>query len=107
MTDDTAAPPHVDRAPALRPSRDTAVPADEVPAAICPHCDCPFRSEHARDLHVGERHDPTPAEQERYEAALETERDDLWLFHAKAVVALGVTYAATVILYMAVLGSFF
>ncbi|WP_436909202.1 DUF7410 domain-containing protein [Halosimplex marinum] len=107
MPDDTATPRHADRAPALRPSRDTAVPADEEPAVTCPRCGRPFRSEHARDLHVGERHDPTAAERERYEAALETERDDLWLFHAKAVVALGVTYAATVILYMAVLGSFF
>jgi hypothetical protein len=107
MPTETTAPPHADRAPALYPSRDTAVPDGEEPAATCPHCECPFRSEHARDLHVGERHDPAPGERERYEAALEAERDDLWLFHAKAVVALGVTYAATVILYMVVLGSFF
>ncbi|WP_436926579.1 DUF7410 domain-containing protein [Halosimplex amylolyticum] len=96
-----------DYAPTLRPTRDTAVPDGETPAATCPHCECPFRSEHARDLHVGERHEPSEAERERYEAALERERDDLWLFHAKAVVALGVIYAATVILYMAVLGTFF
>ena len=107
MPSETTSPAGAERAPALRPSRDTAVPADEAPAAACPHCECPFTSEHARDLHVGEHHDPTPAERERYEDALETERDDLWLFHAKAVVALGVTYAATVILYMAVLGGFF
>mgnify|MGYP000291894574 CR=1 FL=1 len=106
MPSEPTPPPHVDRAPAFRPNRDTAVPTGEEPAATCPHCQCPFTRERARDLHVGERHDPTPAERERYEAALEAERDDLWLFHAKAVVALGVTYAATVILYMVVLGSF-
>jgi hypothetical protein len=87
------------------PEPETHVPDDETPAAACPYCDRPFRSEHARDLHVGERHDPTDAERERYEAALERERDDLWLFHARAVVGLGVTYAGTVILYMVVLGS--
>ena len=86
------------------PEPATHVPDDEEPET-CPYCDRPFRSEHARDLHVGERHEPDPAECERYEAALEQERDDLWLFHAKAVVALGVIYAATVILYMVVLGS--
>ncbi|WP_123538262.1 DUF7410 domain-containing protein [Halosimplex salinum] len=96
-----------DHAPTLRPVRDTAVPDGERVAARCPYCERPFRSDHGRDLHVGERHDPTDAERERYEAALEEERDELWLFHAKAVVALGVIYAATVILYMAVLGTFF
>jgi hypothetical protein len=87
------------------PEPATHVPDGEEPAATCPYCDRPFRSEHARDLHVGERHDPTDAERERYEAALEQERDDLWLFHARAVVGLGVTYTVTVILYMVVLGS--
>ena len=87
----------------------TRVPADEEPIARCSHCGRPFRSVHARDLHVGERHesDATETESERYERALETERDDLWFFHAKAVVGLGVTYAASVILYMVVLGGFF
>jgi len=86
----------------------TRVPTDEEPTATCPHCERPFRSVHARDLHVGERHesDATGTESERYERALETERDDLWFFHAKAVVGLGVTYAASVILYMVVLGGF-
>jgi len=87
----------------------TRVPTDEEPTATCPHCERPFRSVHARDLHVGERHESeaTETESERYERALETERDDLWFFHAKAVVGLGVTYAASVILYMVVLGGFF
>ena len=96
-----------DHAPTLDPARDTAVPDGETVVARCPYCRRPFRREHARDLHVGERHDPTDEERERYESAREQERDDLWLFHAKAVIALGVIYAATVILYMAVLGSFF
>jgi hypothetical protein len=92
--------------PAL-PDPDVSVPTGETPAGTCPYCERPFRSEHARDLHVGEQHDPTDHEGERYEAALEQERDDLWFFHAKAVVGLGVTYAATVILYSAVIGGFF
>jgi len=85
---------------------DTTIPDGATPER-CPHCGRPFPTGRLRDLHVGERHDPTDEERERYESAIEQERDDLWLFHAKAVVALGVTYAATVILYMAVLGSFF
>jgi uncharacterized C2H2 Zn-finger protein len=87
------------------PEPATAVPDGEEPAARCPHCDRPFRNEHAHDLHVGELHEPTTGERDRYEAALERERDDLWLFHARAVIGLGVTYTATVILYMVVLGS--
>lgn len=90
---------------ATLPDPDTRVPDGETPAASCPYCERPFRSEHARDLHVGERHDPTPDERERYAAARETERDDLWLFHAKAVIALGTIYALTVVLYMVALGS--
>lgn len=87
------------------PQPETDVP-DGDPAARCPRCDRPFRSDHARDMHVGERHeDLTEIERERYEAARERERDELWLFHARAVVGLGVTYAATVILYMIVLGT--
>jgi len=84
------------------------VPDGETPAAQCPYCERPFRSEHARDLHVGEFHEGeslTDEERARYDDALDAERDDLWLFHAKAVVGLGTTYAATVILYMVVLGS--
>lgn len=90
------------------PQPSTAVPADETPAE-CPHCGRPFRTGHARDLHVGEHHDEDWTDEERaaYDAAIERERDDLWLFHARAVVALGVTYAGTVILYMVVLGTVF
>jgi hypothetical protein len=98
MTDADTLPPAATADPA------TAVPPEEHPPT-CPHCEQPFRSAHARDLHVGEHHDPTAEERERYEAALEEERDELWLFHARAVIGLGVTYTATVILYMVVLGS--
>jgi len=94
-----------DDIPAASADPRTSVPSDEEPAATCPHCERPFRSPHARDLHVGERHEPDEAERHRYEAALDEERDELWLFHARAVVGLGVTYTVTVILYMVVLGS--
>lgn len=89
------------------PEPPTHVPDGETPAAECPHCGRPFRSGDDRDLHVGEHHADAWTDDQRraYEAALERERDDLWLFHARAVVALGVTYAATVILYMVVLGT--
>jgi hypothetical protein len=95
---------HTDHAASF-PEPATRVPEDDDPVAACPYCDRPFQGEHARDLHVGEAHDPTPEERDRYEAALDVERDDLWLFHARAVIGLGVTYTATVILYMVVLGS--
>ena len=90
------------------PDPATHVPPDEEPTAVCAHCEQPFRSVHARDLHVGEVHgdDATETERERYERAIETERDDLWFFHARTVVALGVVYSTTVILYMVVLGQF-
>ena len=90
------------------PDPATQVPHDEEPTAVCAHCEQPFRSVHARDLHVGEVHadDATETERERYERAIETERDDLWFFHARTVVALGVVYSTTVILYMVVLGQF-
>ncbi|MFB6151967.1 MAG: DNA-binding protein [Haloarculaceae archaeon] len=89
------------------PTPPTRVPADETPAGTCPYCERPFRSERARDLHVGELHGEaaTAGELDRYETALDRERDELWVFHARAVVALGVTYAATVVLYMVALGS--
>ena len=79
------------------PDPATDVPPGEEPTAVCAHCERPFRSVHARDLHVGEVHEAE---------ATETERDDLWLFHARTVVALGVVYSTTVILYMVVLGQF-
>jgi hypothetical protein len=56
------------------PDPPTEVPADETPLARCPHCDRPFRTGHARDLHVGETHAEalSAAEREAYEHALGT-----------------------------------
>ena len=66
------------------------VPEGEEPAARCPHCDRPFRSERTRDLHVGEVHlsDASEAEIDRYEAAYDDEDDDLFVFHLKFVAAI-------------------
>ena len=78
-----------------------AVPADEEPAARCPHCDRPFRGERYRDLHVGEAHPEvaTEAELERYEAAVEDEDDDLFVFHLKVVAAIVAVIMGYVYLY--------
>lgn len=87
----------------------TDVPADQSPAARCPYCDRPFDAERLRDLHVGEHHagEATAGELGAHEDAIETERDELFFYHVKVVVALGVIYSALVILYMAALGSGF
>lgn len=86
---------------------DIDVPADEAPTADCPYCGRPFDTERARDLHVGRCHDETAtdAEMTAYEKASETERDELFFYHIKVVVSLGVVYAVLVITYMAALGS--
>lgn len=85
------------------------VPEDEEPTARCPYCDRPFSSEHDRDLHVGETHEEvaTEAEVAAYEHALDEESDELFVYHFKVVVALGVVWALTVLLYMVALGSGF
>lgn len=85
------------------------VPDDEEPAATCPYCDRPFTTTHARDLHLGEAHESvaTDAELEAHEHALDEESDELFVYHFKAVVALGLVWAATVLLYMVALGSGF
>lgn len=85
----------------------TFVPDGETPAATCPYCDRPFRSQHARDLHVGEAHDAECSDEERqaFETARDEESDELFLYHIKVVVALGLTYSATILLYMMALGS--
>jgi len=66
------------------------VPAGEVPAARCPYCQRPFRDERFCDLHVGEAHADawTEAERARYEAAVEDEEDELFVFHLKVVAAI-------------------
>ena len=77
---------------------DIDVPAGETPAAECQYCGRPFDSKRARDLHVGRVH---------AEEATETERDELFFYHIRVVVALGVIYSVLVIVYMAALGSGF
>lgn len=92
-------------APVLAP--DTAVlPGDEPPAAHCPYCDRPFDGEPARDLHVGERHpaEMTDDEAAAYETAIDAENDDLFLYHIKVIVALGIIHGVVVLVYMAMLG---
>jgi hypothetical protein len=88
---------------------DIDVSSEKTPAAECRHCGRPFNTERARDLHVGKRHEETAtdAEIDAYETATETERDELFFYHIKIVVSLGVVYAVLVIVYMAALGSGF
>jgi hypothetical protein len=88
---------------------DIDVPADEAPTAECPYCGRPFDTERARDLHVGKVHpeEATGAEMAAHEDAEEAERDELFFFHIKVVVSLGVVYAVLVIVYMAALGGGF
>lgn len=85
---------------------ETAVLDDEPPAARCQYCNRPFDSDRSCALHIGEAHSHewTKDEQLAYENAMEAEEDELWLYHMKIVVALGVTYAITVLIYMVVLG---
>jgi len=77
------------------------VPPDDPPAARCPHCDRPFRSERLRDLHVLETHpeDATDEERDRYEAAKEDEDDELFVFHLKIVAAIVAVIMGYVYLY--------
>jgi hypothetical protein len=86
---------------------ETDVDGDDAVAATCPHCGRPFAETAGRDLHVGEVHPEacSSAERTAYEAAREAEREELFYFHLRVVVALGVLYALTVLLYMVVLGS--
>lgn len=88
---------------------ETAVPDGEPVTARCPYCDQPFPDQQAHDLHVGEVHSAvcTDAERAAHEAASEAEQDDLFYFHIKVVAALGVLYAALVLVYMVALGSGF
>lgn len=77
------------------------VPPGEEPAARCPHCERPFRSERLRDLHVGETHpdEATDDDRERYEAAREAEDDELFVFHLKIVAAIVAVIMGYVYLY--------
>jgi hypothetical protein len=78
---------------------ETVVPDGETPEATCPYCERPFRRERFRVLHVVEAHPEraTPRERQRYEAVVDEESDDLFVYHLKVLFALGALYAAFVI----------
>jgi hypothetical protein len=83
---------------ASHPTPETVVPPGETPAATCPYCDRPFRSERQCTLHVGETHpERTQSESRAYEDARESEADDLFVLHLKVLFALGAVYAAFVV----------
>lgn len=78
---------------------------DDEAVERCPRCDRPFRTGRQRDLHLGESHDGlSDDERDAYEAAAEAESDELFFFHMKVVVGLGVLYSTTVLLYTAIVG---
>lgn len=76
---------------------ETVLPDGDDDPAVCPHCDRPFVTERQRALHVGERHDATPAERRAYEDARVDESDELFRLHLKVVAAVGLLYAASVV----------
>ena len=83
---------------------DWEVPPEEA-SVRCPRCDRPFLAEQYRDLHLGFAHDVeslTDLERTAYEAALDAEDDDLFVFHLKIVAALSVLYTVLVLAYMVV-----
>lgn len=81
---------------------ETFVPDDETPAARCRYCDRPFRTERSWALHVGEEHPDryTDEEAEAYEQATSNEEEDLFGFHMKVFVAIGVIHTVVVLAYM-------
>ncbi|AUV80759.1 hypothetical protein C2R22_03060 [Salinigranum rubrum] len=81
------------------PNPETAVPDGETPEATCPYCERPFRRERFQVLHVAEVHPDraTATERESYEAVLDEESDDLFVYHLKVLFALGALYAAFII----------
>ncbi|WP_435119769.1 DUF7410 domain-containing protein [Halolamina sp. C58] len=68
----------------------------------CPYCDRPFSDDRAHDLHLGEKHGERLGESERtrYEDASEEEEEEIFIFHIKMVVLIGIMWAAVVMLYM-------
>lgn len=86
---------------------ETALHAGETAAARCPYCDRPFRTTRLRDLHVTEIHPDRATDEERSnaEAADEQEVDELFFYHMKVIVAIGILYSILVLVYMVVLGS--
>ena len=84
---------------------DILVRETESPAATCSYCERPFDTERSHALHLGEEHADqlTDAEQEAHQTAIEDERAELWWYHMKVVVALGVTNGVVILGYMVVL----
>ncbi len=70
------------------------VPEDDPPAARCPYCERPFRTDRLRALHLGETHSDecTEEEYETYEEVYDDESHDLFTFHVKVAVALLLLY---------------
>ncbi|WP_224447770.1 DUF7410 domain-containing protein [Haloprofundus salilacus] len=77
---------------------ETSVPPGENPVAVCPFCKRPFRAERQCTLHVGEVHLESNSGRSDYEAAVEAEAEELFVFHLKVFFALGAVYAAFIIL---------
>jgi len=88
------------------PAPDAAVPPEESPAARCPYCGRPFRTDRACALHVGEAHpdDRTPADEEAYERAREDESEELFTYHMKVIVVLGAVQIVLVVVYLIAFG---
>lgn len=77
---------------------ETSVPPGEAPAAVCPYCERPFRTERQHALHVGETHpDCRQEERDAYQREVESESDDLFRFHLKVLFTLGAVYAAFIV----------
>ncbi|MHB9286586.1 hypothetical protein ACKVMT_06050 [Halobacteriales archaeon Cl-PHB] len=89
------------------PTPETEVPRGDHAAGRCPYCDRPFRTTRLKKLHVGEIHadESTDEEWATYEDAREAERDDLFTYHFRVVITLGVTYAIMVLVLMVLLGG--
>lgn len=71
------------------PSTETAFVVDD-DAKRCPHCGRPLADEHLLTLHIGEEHAGAMSEAQAtaYDAALEQEDDDLFIFHIKVMAAI-------------------
>lgn len=68
----------------------------------CPYCDRPFSSDRSHDLHLGEKHAErlTETERTRHEDAHEEEEEEMFIYHIKMVVLIGILWAGVVVLYM-------
>ena len=83
----------------------TSVPTAAEDPVRCPYCHRPFPRAHLRDLHVGNSHPEmvTEAEQERFEAAVDRESDELFVLHLKVIAGLVLAFFAIAYLYAFVL----